>query len=232
MTEENLLLELTDIVKSFPAGNGGEGQSVLRGVSLRLRQGETVAVTGPSGSGKSTLLNIAGLLDQADSGGVRLNGRDATKLDDAAAAAIRAQTVGFVFQRHHLLPACSVWENVLAPTLALTGKEAKAAATERAERLLRSVGLEPHRNKFPGELSGGERQRAALARALVNAPQLILADEPTGALDRKTAEETFALLLELNRRENTALLTVTHAAWVAKLARRTLELHDGRLKEV
>lgn len=224
------LLEVEQVAKRYEAPEaGGPRLEVLHGVSLRLAAGERAAIVGPSGSGKSTLLNLIGALDRPTSGTVKLAGRDLSKLSEVEAAEVRNRFLGFVFQLHHLLSQCNVWENVLMPTLAVGDAAFRRAAEERARRLLRRVGLEERARHRPGLLSGGERQRAAVARALVNGPKLLLADEPTGSLDRAAAEELIELLCELNREEGTALLVVTHAENLAARMSRRLELRDGRL---
>lgn len=207
---------------------GGE-LSILRGVDLNLSRGEALAITGPSGSGKSTLLYILGALDSPTSGKATLEGRNPFSLDEASQAAFRNSQVGFVFQDHHLLPQCSVLENVLIPMLA--GKGADDVAEKRARELLRRVGLEDRLAHFPAQLSGGERQRVAVCRALINQPTLLLADEPTGNLDRTTAESVGSLLLDLNREQNTILICVTHSSDLAKRFPRHVELKEGRLEE-
>jgi predicted ABC-type transport system involved in lysophospholipase L1 biosynthesis ATPase subunit len=205
---------------------------VLKGVSLEVKRGESLAIIGPSGSGKSTLLNIIGTLDRATSGEVSLGGQDLNKLDDEQLASVRNRQIGFVFQSHFLLPQCSVMENVLVPTLAAVDGGSRAGAPERAERLLKRVGLAERMTHRPGQLSGGERQRVAVVRALINQPQLLLADEPTGALDRASAEQLAQLLLELNREEGVTLIVVTHALDLAHKMGRVLELKDGALTPV
>lgn len=223
------LLKLANITQRFDSGAGVV--EVLKGVSLEIKSGESLAIIGPSGSGKSTLLNIIGTLDRATSGEVTLAGQDLTRLDDAQLASVRNQKIGFVFQAHHLLPQCTVMENVLVPTLADADAARRAAAPERAQRLLKRVGLEARLTHRPGQLSGGERQRVAVVRALINQPQLLLADEPTGALDRAAAEQLAQLLLELNREEGVTLVVVTHALDLARRLGRVLELQDGKLVE-
>jgi len=203
---------------------------VLREVSLALNPGEAVAIIGPSGCGKSTLLNLMGTLDRPDAGKVWLDGRDLSMLDANQLAAVRNKRIGFIFQAHHLLPQCTVLENVLVPTLA--DKSPDPQAPQRAERLLKRVGLGERMNHHPGQLSGGERQRVAVVRALINQPALLLADEPTGALDRNSAAEMGKLLVELNREEKVTLVVVTHALDLAKLMGRVMELLDGGLSEV
>ena len=188
---ETPILRLAGVSKSY------EQIHVLRNVNLDVRKGESLAVVGPSGSGKSTLLNIIGTLDRPSAGQVLLDGRDLSQLDDVKLADIRNRQIGFVFQAHHLLPHCNVLENVLVPTL--VDKSAKDEAAQRARKLLDRVGLGHRLTHRPGQLSGGERQRVAVVRALMNQPQLLLADEPTGSLDRASAADLGQLLVELNR---------------------------------
>jgi ABC-type lipoprotein export system ATPase subunit len=229
MAEAATLLKLANITQRFDSGAGVV--EVLKGVSLEVAAGASLAIIGPSGSGKSTLLNIIGTLDRATAGEITLAGQDLTKLNDLQLAEVRNQKIGFVFQAHHLLPQCTVIENVLVPTLALADKSKRTEASSRAVRLLKRVGLEARMNHRPGQLSGGERQRAAVVRALINQPQLLLADEPTGALDRASAEQLAQLLLELNREEGVTLIVVTHALDLARKLGRVMELNDGRLAE-
>ena len=220
-------LAVEHIAKQYPTR--GEPLAVLRDVSLELRGGENVAVLGPSGSGKSTLLWILGALEPPSSGRVTLDGQDPATLAEPDLARFRNRQIGFVFQDHHLLPQCSVLENVLVPTVA--AGPTSPEAVERARRLLDRVGLTDRLEHRPAELSGGERQRVALARALINAPLLILADEPTGNLDRSTATRVGELLLELQQHEQTMLVVVTHSTRLAGMMQRQLELDDGLLKE-
>ncbi len=187
-----------------------------------------MAILGPSGSGKSTLLSIVGGLEPPSGGRVVLDGQDPATLAEPELAAFRRQKVGFVFQDHHLLPQCSVLENVLVPTAA--AGRTPAAALQRARMLLERVGLADRLDYRPAELSGGERQRTALARALIHSPLLVLADEPTGNLDRTTAAGVGELLLELQRQEQTMLIVVTHSPRLAGMMERRLELDDGVLK--
>lgn len=223
------LVELLGVRKSYRASDSAPPVSILNGVDLKLGMGETAAIVGASGSGKSTLLNILGTLDRPDEGQVLLEGRDLAALDDRDLAAVRSRKIGFVFQLHHLLPQCSVLENVLVPTLA-AGPDGRTEKPEaRARRLLERVGLSGRLSHRPGQLSGGERQRVAVARALINEPKLLLADEPTGSLDRAAAENLARLLVEINREEGVALLVVTHARELADQMSRTLELRDGVL---
>jgi ABC-type lipoprotein export system ATPase subunit len=219
-------------------------------VSLTVARGETVAIVGPSGSGKSTLLQIIGTLDRPTKGKVLLNGRDLAALNEREIAAVRNRQIGFIFQSHYLLPQCTVWENILVPTLARSrGRESAEKVAEahrrltsaattfeeavetRAERLLKRVGLAERLHHRPGQLSGGERQRVAVVRALINQPQLLLADEPTGALDHASATALGQLLVELNREEGVTLIVVTHALDLARRMGRVLRLADGGLVE-
>ena len=223
-----MLLQLRNVCKTYRAPDGGDAVDVLRGVDLQIAAGEAVAIVGPSGSGKSTALNIIGALDRVDSGEVIVDGRDVEKLGEEDLAAYRNTTVGFIFQLHHLLPQCTILENVLVPTLARAKRDA-AKLQARAEALLDSVGLKHRLHHRPGELSGGERQRVAVARALINQPKLLLADEPTGALDRTNAARLADLLVELNKSHGITLIMVTHALDLAGRMGRTFELLDGKL---
>ena len=221
------LLELRNVTKRYDA------LSILAGTSLTVSHGETLAIVGPSGSGKSTLLQIIGTLDRATSGEVLLNGNNLAALDELQLAEVRSQQLGFVFQSHYLLPQCTVIENVLVPTLASFKSEIRNPKSEiasaRAERLLKRVGLQDRLLHRPGQLSGGERQRVAVVRALINQPQLLLADEPTGALDHAAATALGQLLIELNKEEDVTLMVVTHAMDLAKRMGRVLRLDDGKL---
>ncbi len=220
------LLKLDRVSKSYRAAEGNV--RVLREVSLDIAGGESLSIIGPSGSGKSTLLNIIGTLDHADSGHVWLGDKDLSTQDEKALASIRNRDLGFIFQSHHLLPHCTVWENVLVPTLAGIA-DRRGDAEQRADRLLKRVGLSSRLHHRPGQLSGGERQRVAVVRALINQPKLLLADEPTGALDRVSAEELAKLLAELNREEHVTLIVVTHALDLARQMQRVFEIQNGQL---
>lgn len=223
-------IEALGLIKRY-GGNGDAAVTVLDGVSLTVRHGESVAIVGPSGSGKSTLLNILGTLDRADAGSVSLNAIAVDGLDEDRLAAIRAEEVGFVFQLHHLLPQCTVLENVLIPALGMP-RARRAAAQKRADQLLARVGLMGKLRSRPGELSGGERQRVAVVRALVNKPGILLADEPTGALDETAAAALVDLLVELTREEQMALIMVTHAQALAARLQHVMRLIHGRLVPV
>lgn len=231
MSASTAFLELVAVGKQYAAAEGGGAVPILRDVHLTLRAGESVAFVGPSGSGKTTLLNLVGTLDRPDTGQIRLAGQDLTQLDDAGLARVRNRELGFVFQSHHLLPHLSVLENVLVPTLAEPDPVRRQAAPERARRLLKRVGLDHRLAHRPGQLSGGERQRVAVVRAMINEPKLLLADEPTGALDQKSARELGHLLGELNHEEGVTLIVVTHSLELARELGRRFELIDGRLEE-
>jgi lipoprotein-releasing system ATP-binding protein len=221
------MLNVENITKQYPTR--GEPLEVLRGVSLTLEPGQNAAILGPSGSGKSTLLSIIGGLEEPTAGTIALDGQNPNKLDDRALAAFRNVHIGFVFQEHYLLPQCSALENVLIPTVA-AGKT-RREAVQRAKSLLDRVGLSERLEHRPAELSGGERQRAAIARALINKPTLLLADEPTGNLDRTNADRIGHLLLELQQQEGMMLLLVTHSERLAALMSRRLELDEGMLRK-
>ena len=212
--------------KEYPHPAGAS--VVLDDLSLEMSLGEALAVTGPSGSGKSTLLYILGSLETPSGGTVEVCGQDPFALDPAGLAAFRNKTIGFVLQDHHLLPQCTTLENVLLPTLPAGG--ATPALVSRGKQLLERVGLAAHMDRLPSELSGGERQRVAIARALVNTPPVVLADEPTGNLDRASAETVGSLLLELQREQNILLIAVTHSAGLAASFPARAELVDGRLE--
>jgi lipoprotein-releasing system ATP-binding protein len=201
---------------------------VLRGVDLAVQPGEIVALLGPSGSGKSTLLQAVGLLEGGFSGSIRLDGEEASRLDDQGRTRLRRELLGFVYQFHHLLPEFNAVENVVLPQL-VRGAEPKAAR-ERAEQLLGVLGLSERLDHRPSKLSGGEQQRVAVARALANKPPLVLADEPTGNLDEHTADIVFAEFLNLVRGEGCAALVATHNERIAARMDRVLRLHEGRLE--
>ncbi len=256
MTSDGLLLELDHVTKGYDGPDGAPAITVLDDISLAVSPGESLAIIGPSGSGKSTLLHIMGTLDRPTAGVVSLRGQDLNKLDEKRLAAVRNQQLGFVFQLHYLLPQCTVLENVLVPTLAghrtdgegsaaskvgsqgagslssqgtATGQGRDESPGDRAVRLLKRVGLAERLSYRPGQLSGGERQRVAVVRALINQPQLLLADEPTGALDQASAEQLAQLLIQLNHEEGVALIVVTHARDLARRMGRMFELKRGRL---
>ncbi len=219
------VLELKSVVRRFK--QGGVTLEILRGANLTLYAGETVALLGPSGSGKSTLLQIAGLLESPDAGEVKIENRAAEKLGDAERTRLRLSTLGFVYQFHHLLPEFSALENIVLPQL-MAGKR-KPEAKIRALELLERFGLSARASHRPAKLSGGEQQRIAVARAIANHPKILLADEPTGNLDEKTADSMFNELLELVRHEGLAALIATHNQKLAAQMDRIVYLHEGEL---
>jgi len=219
-----MTLQIDSLARNYPSGRGE--LHVLTDVTMQLDAGESAAVMGPSGCGKSTLLNIVGGLESPTGGTVMLDGENPHALPPRALARFRNRRVGFVFQDHHLLPQCSLLENVLIPTLVEGGPD---NAEQRARMLLDRVGLGDRLEHRPAELSGGERQRAAVARALINKPALLLADEPTGNLDEKNAGTIGDLLSELHRDERAILIVVTHSPDLANRFSRQFRLHDGRL---
>ncbi|MDA0366937.1 MAG: ABC transporter ATP-binding protein [Proteobacteria bacterium] len=218
-------LELRGITKAFQ--QGGHTVSVLRGAALQIHRGETIALLGPSGAGKSTLLQVAGLLDTPDSGDVIVGGYTSNGLSERERTRLRRDTLGFVYQFHHLLPEFSALENIVLPQL--IGGVARRAAKERAMTLLRSLGVEHRAAHRPAQLSGGEQQRVAIARALANEPAVLLADEPTGNLDAKTAEQVFGQLQALVAGAGLAALIATHNEALAKRMNRIVRLVDGVL---
>ncbi|HEY7500141.1 MAG TPA: ABC transporter ATP-binding protein [Vicinamibacterales bacterium] len=221
------MLAATNLTKSYPTPRGT--LSIVNGITLTLNRGDAVAIMGPSGSGKSTLLYVLGVLDAPTSGSVTLDGQNPFELNEREQAAFRNRRIGFVFQDHSLLPQCSVLENVLAPTLVAPPDERGTSDEARARELLTQVGLGDRLDHRPGELSGGEKQRAALARALIRDPLLLLCDEPTGNLDRATADTVASLLLDLHRRRNTILVVVTHSAALAERFPVRYEMNGGVL---
>lgn len=220
-------LVVEGLAKQYPTP--AEPLVVLRDISFQMEPGEAMAITGPSGCGKSTLLYILGSLEQATAGSFRLGGEDPTKMSADCLADYRNQTVGLVFQDHHLLPQLTALENVLVPSLARP-RANPSQLKERAQQLLDRVGMTERASHLPAELSGGERQRVAIARALIHRPAMVLADEPTGNLDRKRADEVSHLLLELQHEENSILIVVTHSVELAERHPRRAELIDGVLK--
>lgn len=229
MREENetgFSLEAIDLGKQY--NEGGEALHVLSDVSLSVHENKTIAIIGSSGSGKTTLLNLLGGLDKPTSGKVMLNGNDLSRHNEKTRCTIRNQHLGFIYQFHHLLPEFTALENVAMPLL--IGGETPAIASKKAEAILNEVGLTQRLTHKPGELSGGERQRAAIARALIHQPSCVLADEPTGNLDSKNAEQAIELIIRLNHNYKTALIIVTHDMHIAERMDTIYTLEDGRLQ--
>jgi len=227
---KSMLLKLENINKSFGSRDEHIRRDVLKDLSFEMTDGESVAILGPSGSGKTTMLNIIGSLDYPDSGSVLFRDKNITDLPEKELDAFRNQQIGFVFQFHHLLPQCTLLENVLIPTLMISDKTVRANKIEFAEKLLKRVGIWDHRDKLPGKMSGGECQRAAVVRAMINKPSLLLADEPTGALDGEYIEIMTELLADLNKNDGLAMLVVTHSRDLAAHMSKTYVLRDGKLK--
>ena len=227
-----MLLKLENISKGFGNQTDSTFRKVLDGLSLHVNEGESIAILGPSGSGKTTLLNLIGGLDHPDMGSVQFKGEEITGYSTSEMDRFRNESIGFVFQLHHLLPQCTLLENVLIPTLVNQDKSVRKEKHQRAEELMRRVGIWEYKDKVPGKLSGGECQRAAVVRAMINHPSLLLADEPTGALDRENVENMADLLLELNRDDGIALVVVTHSLELAKRMDSTFELRNGKLEKV
>ena len=220
-----VVLRLENVYKQYESEDCSPVK-VLKGISLTVKRGNSIAIVGPSGCGKSTLLNILGSLDSPTSGNIQLDGQELANLSEPELATVRNQKIGFIFQSHHLLPQCSVLENVLVPTLAEKGK-ASFDAIERAKQLLERSGLEHRLTHRPSQLSGGECQRVAVVRALINQPSLILADEPTGALDYSNAESMTELLVKLNLEDKATLIVVTHSTELAAKMGATYKLQNG-----
>ncbi|MBC5781799.1 ABC transporter ATP-binding protein [Ramlibacter sp. USB13] len=225
--EDTPVVRLRGIRKSFNVGEPNETE-VLHGVDLVVRRGEFVAVMGPSGSGKSTLLNIVGLLDRPTAGSLEITGRETTGLDEAELTRLRGHTIGFVFQYHHLINAFSAVENVMMPMLGAGGVGREDMA-RRASDLIARVGLAPWADQPAGRLSGGQQQRVAVARGLAMEPALLLADEPTGNLDTKSADVVFELLRTVSREQGTSVLFVTHNPELARRCDRIVQVVDGRI---
>lgn len=219
------VLTLEDVRKTY---FGAVETEVLHGIDLHVERGEFVALIGPSGSGKSTLLNIVGLLERATSGQVVIDGADVSQLDDASLTALRGRTLGFVFQFHHLVSALTVAENLMLP-LAVGKGIVRSRMSDQALQALEDVGLQAHADKYPSQLSGGQQQRVAIARALMSRPPLVLADEPTGNLDSKTALDILELLRRYNREHGIAFVLVTHDPRIASSCDRIVEIADGQL---
>lgn len=229
MLQPHAMISAKSVSKSFETP--GETIDVLKDLCLELADGEAAAITGPSGCGKTTLLNLLGALDRPTTGSITIGDQDIATFSEEQATHFRNHSLGFVFQQHYLLPQLNVLENVLVPRLAGDWRESSKETEDRARELLSKVGLDHRLSHLPWQLSGGEKLRTAVARALVNQPKLVLADEPTGSLDPASTDTIADLLLELNRDQNVTLLVVTHNHALAKRIGRTLELRDGQLHE-
>ena len=223
-----MLLQLQNISKGYGQIGARSFRPVLNELNLEIRKGEKIAIIGPSGSGKTTLLNLIGALDLPDSGEVIFDGKNITGYSKKELAIFRNQHLGFIFQLHHLMPQLTLWENVLLPLLPQGNKISKQQK-EWAEHLIQKVGIWEQRNQKPSEMSGGECQRTAVVRALINKPELILADEPTGALDEDNATALSELLIQLSNDENVTLVTVTHSTELAQQMDKRLVLKNGKL---
>ncbi len=222
------MLEIKSLTKSFQSGSGAL-RIILDELSLSVQDGESVAIVGPSGSGKTTLLNMLGALDRPDSGDVLLNGESVFSKNEKRLAEFRNQSIGFVFQLHHLLPQLTLIENILLPVLAQQSA-VDSTSRKRAEELILKLSIAELQNQKPGQLSGGECQRTAVARALINQPKILLADEPTGALDQQSSNQLADLLLQLNREERTSLIVVTHSMNLASKMDKIYQLENGKLQ--
>ena len=225
------MIEISNLSKSFPSPSGEETVHVFKNVDLAVEEGSSVAIVGPSGSGKSTLLNVIGLLDKPSEGRIVVDQKDLAGLSEVEVSKYRNQTVGFVFQAHHLLPSCTVLENVMLPGLAGFNEKASGQLKDRANQLLEEVGLGHRTAHFPGQISGGERQRVAVARSLINQPSVLLADEPTGALDQKNSDHLMDLLEKLNVEKCLTLIMVTHSLESAKRMKQAYHLNEGNLEK-
>ena len=226
------ILQIHNVCKSYRSATGQVDLEILREISLTVEEGESISIIGPSGCGKSTLLNLAGKLDEPDSGKILFKGRDIAGMCENTAAEFRNRHIGFIFQSHHLLPQCSALENTMLPTLAKSGKTSRMNPEKDARNLLERFGLDDRMLHQPGSLSGGECQRVAMARALINHPDLLLADEPTGLLDRDNAENLVDMRLALNRVDGLTLVMVTHAETLARRFGKVYNLQDGRLTKI
>lgn len=227
-----MIVELKNITKYYQNSGSTENRIILDDLSLAIEKGESIAIVGPSGSGKSTLLNVISSLDTANSGSMIFDGEDLTKKNEKELANFRNQNLGFVFQSHHLLPQLNLIENVLLPFIPVKDKAKKKAAEKRALDLLDFVGLSELIFQRPGQMSGGECQRAAVVRALIHQPNLILADEPTGSLDKIAAEQLGDLLVSINEKQGVSLVVVTHSMDLAKKMKKIYQLEEGRLKQL
>ena len=224
-----MLLKIKGISKSYGSASTGNLRKVLDSISLEVSEEESIAILGPSGSGKTTLLNIIGSLDHPDTGQVLFRDENITGFSEHEMNVFRNSQIGYIFQLHHLLPQCTLLENILIPTLAITDKAEKKQRLEQAIELMKRMGLWAQRDQKPGQLSGGECQRTAVIRAMINSPSLLLADEPTGALDTENAEKLADLLMEINKIDKVAMIVVTHSKSLAERMDSLYELKNGRL---
>lgn len=224
-----MIIKAKNLAKKYLQSHGGAEREVLTNLNLEVLSGERIALMGPSGSGKTTLLNLLGTLDKPDNGQISFDNKLLTELSDNEILNFRNKKTGFVFQFHNLLPQCTLIENVLLP--ALPNKGDKSEIYKKAEDLLEYMGIWELRNNKPNELSGGECQRAAVARALINSPELILADEPTGSLDSKNAETLIELLIDINKKMNVTLIIATHSKSIAKRMDKVYTILEGKLAD-
>lgn len=224
-----MIIELNKVSKAYDIPGSNNSRKVLDEVSMQIEKGDSIAIVGPSGSGKSTLLNIIGTLDKPSTGNMLFDAKDVNTFNDNQLAELRSDKIGFVFQMHHLLPQLTLLENVLVPVLANKDNSQRGSAKKRAMDLLEFVGLLDRITQRPGQLSVGECQRTAVVRAMINEPEILLADEPTGSLDQASAEQLGELLQEINLRQNIATIVVTHSDKLAEKMKRTYKLIGGRL---
>ncbi len=223
-----MIITIENLTKEYTTPSG-EKRKVLNNLQLFVNKGDSIAIVGPSGSGKSTLLNIIGLLDTPTAGKLLIDNMDVLQMAEKEQTQMRNTRLGFVFQLHHLLQQCTILENVLLPTLPYLDKSKKIEWKQRAEKLLERVGLEKQKHQFPSQISGGESQRAAFVRALINSPDILLADEPTGSLDAKSATETGNIITEFNKELQLTVIVVTHSMELAKKMNTIYHLVDGTL---
>lgn len=226
-----MIIELNKISKHYEIAGSSNKREVLNDVSLQIKTGDSIAIVGPSGSGKSTLLNIIGTLDRPTSGSVFFDEKDMLTFDDNQLAKIRNTKIGFVFQVHHLLPQLNLLENVLVPVIPIQDKSKRNEANDRAMDLIDFVGLTDKINQRPGQMSVGECQRTAVVRALINEPEILLADEPTGSLDQESAEQLGMLLQDINSKQNIATVVVTHSEKLANKMNKIYKITNGKLVE-
>jgi len=226
-----MIAELINVSKYFQTPGTENRREVLENISLQINSGDSIAIVGPSGSGKSTLLNIAGTLDKPSSGTLKIKDSDITNMKEKDLARIRNQEIGFVFQEHHLLPQLNLIENILVPTIPVKDRALKEKAKTRALELTEYVGLSGQLHQLPGQMSGGECQRAAVIRALINEPHLLLADEPTGSLDKESAQKLGDLLVDINKTRNVAIVVVTHSMELAQKMDVIYQLTNNNLQK-